>query len=77
MNIPTQECHKGLAFRSLFFSVVLVSVAVLALVGLEVYVRFAINQEFAFLSGFALETLIFSTAALVLGTMHLCRSGRS
>lgn len=73
MNNLTQERRQTLVFRLAFISTLLSTIIVFVLIGLEVYVRWIVNKDFAFLGGFELETLTISTFVLILGMIYMCR----
>ena len=52
MNILTPERRQELVFRLAFTSAVLGLVIVLGVIGGELWVRWTMNQNFAFLGGF-------------------------
>lgn len=51
-------------------------VAVAGLIVAQIYIRWAINQNFTLLGGYELETLTASVFALILGLVYLHRSGK-
>ena len=64
MTLPKQEKRSNIVF---WFSLIVAKLSfglLLVLVGLEVYVRWSLNQNFSFLPGFGLEALIFSVFGL-------------
>lgn len=74
MNTLTPERRQALVFRLAFISTVLALIIVFAIIGGEVWVRWTMNQNFAFLGGFELEALTLSAFALVFGLAYLHRS---
>lgn len=76
MNNTIQEHRQTLAFRLAFISATIATTLVFLLIGLEVYVRWAVNRDFIFLGGFELEALTISTFILILGIVYLCRPER-
>ena len=64
-----KELVSGAAVVAMLASLV----AVLAIVGLQVYVRWFINQNFTFLGGGELEVLTVSSFALTLGLAYINR----
>ncbi|MEK7101546.1 MAG: hypothetical protein AAB882_00125 [Patescibacteria group bacterium] len=73
MNILTPERRQELVFRLAFTSAVLGLVIVLGVIGGELWVRWTMNQNFAFLGGFELEALTMSAFALIFGMLYLHR----
>ncbi len=47
--------------------------ALLILLGFQVYARWSINKDFAFLPGFCLEAIIISVFALIMGLAYAYR----
>lgn len=74
MNNSIQERRQTIIFRLALISAVLGLIIALALIGLEVYVRWFIAKDFAFLNGFELSALIISVFALIIGMVHAYRS---
>ena len=72
---------KGTRSSSVFwFSLVVAKlsfVGLVALFGLQVYTRWYVNKDFAFLPGFGLEALTISVFALILGLAYIHRSENS
>jgi len=52
-------------------------VGLFALFGLEIYIRWYVNKDFAFLPGFGLEALTISVFALILGLAYIHRAENS
>ncbi len=74
MNTLTPERRQELVFRLAFISTVLALIVVFATIGGETWVRWTMNQSFAFLSGFELEALTLSAFAMLFGLAYLHRS---
>jgi hypothetical protein len=70
MDKTTQERREDLVFKLAITSLVVVLVIVTLLIGLEVYVRWYVNKDFAFLGGFELEALTISMFALIIGMVR-------
>lgn len=77
MEISSREKRERMIFR---FSAAVAALALLIMFVLTIaqaYVRWSVNQNFAFLGGNELEVLTFSSFALVLGLAYLHRPGVS
>lgn len=70
MDKTIQERREALVFKLAFISIIVVSVIVALLLGLEVYVRWYLNKDFVFLGGFELEALTVSVFALIIGMVR-------
>ncbi len=73
MNILNFEKRERMMFRFSTAVAALALFVVFALVFLQVYVRWSVNQNFTFLGGNELEVLTFSSFALLLGLAYLHR----
>ena len=73
MNKSTQEFAEWLAFIFSFISMAIGLITVFVLVGLEIYIRWTINQTFTLLGGNELAALIISVFALTLGLAYIYR----
>ena len=74
MTAQKQEKYSGMIFWFSFGAAALSFAALLVLIGLEAQIRWSLNQNFSFFPGFALEALIFSVFALVLGLAYIYRA---
>jgi len=74
MNTPTHERRQTIIFRLALTSAVLGLIITLALVGLEVYVRWFKDKGFTFLGGFELGALTISVFVLIIGMIYTYRS---
>ena len=75
MNKLTQENRQTLIFRLAFTSVIIASVIVLAVIGMEGFIRWVMNREFVVLGGHELETLTVFIGILILSMMYIYRPG--
>lgn len=57
--------RQNVVFRFAFWAAVISFIGLLAILGLQMYVRWALNQNFTFLGGFELEALTASVFALI------------
>lgn len=76
MYVLTPENRSKIVFILALVVAKLSFSAVLVLVLLEAYVRWTINKQFAFLSGFELEALTVSTFVLIISLSYLYRPSK-
>lgn len=74
MNTSTPEARETLVFRLAFISAVILLAIILVITGFELYIRWTMNKDFAFLAGFELEALTLSAGALIFGLLFAHRS---
>ena len=72
LHTPAEQ-RQSLLFTVAMTVLISTGVVLIAMIGLESYVRYVVNLNFAFVGGFELEALTIGMFTLIIAMMYLYR----